>query len=214
MEITYLGHSAFKLKSKTTSVVTDPYGDGIGIKFSKIPADIVTISHDHSDHNNSSKVTDVKRVITGPGEYEISGVSIIGMKTYHDEKKGKERGVNTIYVFEMEGVRLCHLGDLGHKLSDNKIEEVGDIDVLFIPVGGVYTIGSKKAAELARDMEPRFIVPMHYKSSDLDTKTFGELEKVQAFVSEIGVPHEEMPKLQVKKGLVDEDQKVVILKRR
>lgn len=214
MDITYLGHSSFRLKGKTTAVVVDPYADDIGIKFPKISADIVTISHDHSDHNKSSKVKDVKRVIAGPGEYEISGVSIIGMKTYHDEKKGEERGVNTVYVYEIDGVRLCHLGDLGHKLSDKKIGEIGDIDVLFIPVGGVYTIDSKKASELARDMEPRYIVPMHYKTGDLNKKIFGELEEVQKFVSEIGVPHEEMTKLQVKKGLIDEDQKVVILKRK
>lgn len=214
MEITYLGHSSFRLKGKTATVITDPYDKSVGFNFPKVSADMVTISHEHSDHNQGSLVDGVKKVINGPGEYEISGVSIIGMSTFHDDKKGEERGENTIYIYEIDGVRLCHLGDLGHKLSDKKIEKVGSLDVLFIPVGGVLTIDSKKAAQLASDMEPRFIVPMHYKTKGLDEKTFGGLEEVQSFVTEAGLPHEEMGKLNVKKSLIDEDKKIIILKKK
>src|SRR5258708_40356795 len=120
MEITFLGQSAFKIKGKTTSIITDPYeGSMLGMKFTKTDADIVLVSHHHDDHDKVENVTNVKKVIDGPGEYEVAGVSVIGIQTYHDDKKGAERGKNTIYVIEVEGLRLLHLGDLGHKLEDD-----------------------------------------------------------------------------------------------
>src|SRR5579859_3239225 len=139
MEITYLGHSSFKIKGKSTSVVTDPFdSEMLGMKFTKIDGDIVLISHHHRDHDKIENVTNVKKVIDGPGEYEVAGVSVIGIKTYHDDKKGAERGKNTIYVIEIEGLRFLHLGDLGHKLEDFELKEIGTIDILMIPVGGTF----------------------------------------------------------------------------
>src|SRR3990170_1220611 len=154
MDITYLGHASFKLKGKNATLITDPYGSYIGIKFPKTSADIVTISHGHEDHANTASISDVKKVIDGPGEYELAGVSIIGISTFHDDKKGAERGRNTIYIIEMDELRVVHLGDLGHKLSEDTIEELGVVDVLMVPVGGVYTIGPTDAGEIVRDIEP------------------------------------------------------------
>lgn len=214
MEITYLGHSSFKIKGKNTTIITDPFSDSIGIKFPHHEADIVTISHQHDDHNNLANISNVKKVIAGPGEYEVAGVSMIGVATYHDNEKGAERGKNTVYVYEIDGLRLAHLGDLGHKLEEKQMEEMGDIDVLFIPVGGGYTIDSIVAAEVAQSIEPNFIIPMHYQQPGLDQNTFGQLESVDAFVKQTGITSENTPKLVLKETVSDEEQKIIILERK
>lgn len=215
MEITYLGHASFKLKGKTATLVTDPFSpDAVGLKFPKTVADIVTISHGHDDHSNVSSVSDYKKVIDGPGEYEVAGVSIIGISTYHDAQKGAERGKNTIYIIEMDGLRLVHLGDLGHRLSEDTLEELGDVDVLFIPVGGIYTIGPAEAVEIVRDIEPGIVIPMHYKVEGLNEAIFGKLSKVDDFISEVALTVERLDKLSIKKGDLGEEKKAVILQRR
>ena len=122
MDITYLGHSSFKIRTKTATVITDPFDPKmVGLKYSGVEGEIVTVSHDHSDHNAVDRVSLVKKVVEGPGEYEILGVTIMGYKTFHDNKNGSERGENTVYVIEAEGLRLVHLGDLGHLLSDDQL---------------------------------------------------------------------------------------------
>ena len=213
MEIQYLGHSSFRLKGKTGIVITDPYDPKmVGLKFSPGSADIVTVSHDHKDHNNVDAVKDIKKAITGPGEYEISDISIIGISSYHDDKKGEERGRNTLYIIEMDGVRAVHLGDLGHGLSDKVLEALGDVNLLMIPIGGVYTIGYQKAAEIVRKIEPNITIPMHYLLPGVDKKTFGKLDGPEAFLKEVGLPVENVGKLSIKAGDIGEEQKVVILK--
>jgi len=214
MEIIYLGHACFKLKGKNASVIADPYGEGIGLKLGKVEADIVTVSHNHDDHNNAKAVKEARMVIDQPGEYELSGISIIGIDSYHDEKEGEERGRNIIFVFEIDGVRIAHLGDLGHKLGDKITQAMGNIDILLIPVGGDYTIGPSKALEIVRVIDPYIIVPMHYKSSGLDEKIFGKLEPVETFLKESGVKVENAQKLQVKKETLEEEQKIVVLEKR
>jgi L-ascorbate metabolism protein UlaG (beta-lactamase superfamily) len=213
MDITHLGHSSFMLKGKTATVVTDPFDPKkVGIKYPKVSADIVTVSHDHDDHNNAAAVSDVKKVISGPGEYEINEVSIIGLSSYHDAKKGEDRGRNTIYVFEMDGVRLVHLGDLGHELTEKTVDEMGEVNVLMIPVGGVYTIDSKQASEVAKSIEANIVIPMHYKTAKKDEKTFGKLEGYDAFLSEVGLSVEKEKKLKVKSSdFVTDEQKAVVL---
>ena len=214
MEISYLGHSSFKIRTKSASVVTDPFDPGmIGLKFPPIEGDIVTISHDHGDHNNTGKVTGTKKVITGPGEYEVSGVSILGYGSFHDDKKGEERGKNTIYVIEAEGLRLAHLGDLGHELSDDLVNEMGTIDILMVPTGGVYTIGSKEASEVVSKIDPYFVIPMHYKVPGLTLAGAEKMEGVGVFVKEVGLSSENLPKFSIKKDDILEDQnaKVIVL---
>jgi L-ascorbate metabolism protein UlaG (beta-lactamase superfamily) len=212
MDITFLGHSSFRLKGKTASLVTDPFDPRVvGFPFPKVSADIVTISHNHDDHNKAELVKDVKKVVSGPGEYEINEVSIIGISSYHDDKKGAKRGKNTIYVIEMDGLRIVHLGDLGHKLSEKFIEKVGSVDVLIIPVGGEYTIDATQAAELVRTIEPKIIIPMHFKVPKLNAQTFAKISSVEPFLTQIGIPVEKTNKLNVSSIAIEEEQKVVLL---
>ncbi len=183
MDITYLGHSAFKLRGKTACVITDPYDPKfVGLKYPSSEADIVTISHNHNDHNQSQLVKGVRMIVNGPGEYEISGVSIIGMPSFHDGKCGEERGVNTIYVFEIDGLRIAHLGDLGTDLTDEQISQLGNIDVLMIPVEGEFTIGPKEAVKVVGEVGPFFVIPMHYKVAGLGPQ-FSKLEPFERFIS-------------------------------
>lgn len=217
MDITYLGHSSFKLKGRSASLVTDPYDSRyVGFKFPATEADIVTISHHHDDHDKAELVSGVKKVVDGPGEYEIMGVSILGFSAFHDDKKGAERGGNTIYVVEMDGLRLCHLGDLGHTLDDELVANLGDIDILMVPVGGGGpTIDASQAVSVVQTIEPSIIVPMHYNTPGLNPKVFAKLAPVDTFLKEVGLTAERLPKLSVKKEEIDpEAQKVVVLERK
>ena len=217
MEITYLGHSSFRIKTKSAVVVTDPFDPQmVGFKYSGAEAEIVTVSHQHSDHNAVSKVSGVKKVVEGPGEYEISGISIIGYQSFHDNKKWEERGKNVIYVIEAEGLRIVHLGDLGHAISDDLVSEMGPIDMLMIPVGGFYTINPKEAVEISSKIDPYFILPMHYKDSGINEKEFADLEPKETFLKEVGLTVEVLPKFSIKKEDIIENQstKVIVLERK
>ena len=217
MDITYLGHSSFKIRGKLATVVTDPFDSKtVGFKYPSVEADIVTISHDHADHNRADLVKGVKKIVTGPGEYEILGVSIIGISQFHDEEKGQKRGRNTLYVFEVDGVRAAHLGDLGHELSDEVVNQIGDIDVLMIPTGGFFTIGAKEAVEIVTKIEPYYVIPMHYKVEGINLDTFSELSPVEEFLTSSGLSVEKLSKFSIKKDEVIEDQgtKVILLERK
>ncbi len=214
MDITYLGHSSFKIKTKTATIVTDPFDSKmVGLKYSGTEAEIVTVSHSHSDHNAIDKVSGIKKVFEGPGEYEVKGVSIIGYSSYHDKEEGAKRGKNTIFVFEADGLRFAHLGDLGHTLSDNLVDEMGSVDILMIPVGGVYTIGSREAVDVVNKVSPYFVVPMHFAVSGLDPKTFSGLEPVDTFLKESGLAVEKLAKFSIKKDDIIDDQasKIIVL---
>lgn len=217
MDITYLGHSSFKIKTKTATVVTDPFDPQmVGFKYSGVEGDIVTISHSHADHNAFAKVGGVKKIVEGPGEYEISGVSIMGYPSFHDAKDGGERGKNTIYVIEADGLRIAHLGDLGHVISDEIVDEMGSIDILMIPVGGFYTISPKEAVEVCSKIDPYFIIPMHYKAEGINLSQFEHLESKETFLKEIGMTVETLPKFTIKKEDIIENQstKVIALERK
>lgn len=210
MDITYLGHSSFKIKTKTATIITDPYDpDMVGMKFPKTSADIVTISHDHGDHNKVDLVKDVKKVVDGPGEYEISQISIFGYRTYHDNKKGELRGKNTVYLIESEEMSILHLGDLGHKPDQAMIEKFGDVGILMIPVGGEYTIGVAEAVEVVSLIEPHIIIPMHYNHPDLKSNAFGKLSTKDEFLKEMSLPVETADKFSIKS--IPEEQKIVSL---
>src|SRR3989344_2417944 len=141
MDITYLGHSSFKLRGKGSIVVTDPFGPVVGLPFPKhTTADIVTVSHDHEDHNAADLVEGNPFVVRGPGEYEIKGVGVVGLGVFHDDAGGTKRGKNTIYRIELDGISIVHLGDLGHELSSAQVDSLDGVDILLVPVGGVYTI--------------------------------------------------------------------------
>ena len=216
MDITFLGHASFRIKSRNSVIVTDPFDPAmVGLKYPKIPADIVTVSHSHSDHNNVSAISEVKRLIDGPGEYEVGGVSVIGYRTFHDDKNGAERGKNTIFVYEMDELRLCHLGDLGHELSNDLVEEIGNIDVLMIPVGGFYTMSVEIAAKVSQLIEASIVIPMHFGEPGISNDLKQHLADVDEFVKLSGLSVEKMDKLTVKNGdIPEEGQKIVILERK
>jgi L-ascorbate metabolism protein UlaG (beta-lactamase superfamily) len=194
MDITWLGHSCFRLKGSHTTVITDPYPPGLGYSLGKPAAHIVTVSHQHEGHSYVQGISDEPRRVTGPGEYEISGVLIIGIATFHDREKGRERGKNTVYVVEIDEISICHLGDLGHVLNAEQVEEIDKVDVLLLPVGGVSTIGASMAAEIVRQLEPKVVIPMHYKTQALSRG----LEPVERFLNEIGIKQiDPQPKLSV-----------------
>jgi L-ascorbate metabolism protein UlaG (beta-lactamase superfamily) len=211
MEIQHIAHSSFKLKTGVATVILDPFTSdhpNLKLKFPKIDADIVTVSHDHHDHNGIEGVSGNPFVIHGPGEYEIKGVHVFGFQTYHDEKKGEERGRNTVFAIEAEGLTLVHLGDLGHLLENKLVEDLGDVDVLMIPVGGTYTIDAAKATDVVRQIEPKIVIPMHYKNPVSDLT----LDPVENFCKEMGVEApEHLDKLKITKDKLPEDTKVVIL---
>src|ERR1700682_4731011 len=208
MDVTWLGHGCFRLRGRNAAVVTDPYPPSIGLKLARMDADLVTVSHEHENHNYTQVVRDGAYEIHGPGEYEVAGVSVIGVPTYHDVEKGAKHGRNTVYLIEIEDVRICHLGDLGHKLEDAEAEAVASPDELLVPVGGRTALTAAQAAEVVRQLEPRFVVPMHYAIAGLKL----ELAPVDRFLKEMGVTASEpQPKLAVQRSSGEYDTKVVVL---
>jgi L-ascorbate metabolism protein UlaG (beta-lactamase superfamily) len=207
MEITWLGHSCFRIKGSEAAVLTDPYSPDYGYDLGKPKADIITVSHQHADHNYIQAISDA-RVISGPGEYEIGGVLIIGVPTYHDDARGEKKGKNTVYLIEIDEVTVCHLGDLGHVLTSEQAEELGDVDILLIPVGGNYTIDAPQAAEVVRQIDPKIVIPMHYQTPAVTM----DLEPVGRFLKELGVGElESSPKLSVTKSNLPENLQVRLL---
>ncbi len=183
MEINWLGHSCFRLRSRETTVVTDPPSKEKGYGLSGLTANIVTISHQHAGHNAAASCGGDPRIIEGPGEYEVGGVLIAGVRTYHDATHGQERGRNTAFVIELEDLRICHLGDLGHIPTAEQREAMSDIHILLAPVGGHSTIDAAGAAEVVSLLEPRIVIPMHYRT-DLFK---GELDPVDPFLKQMGI---------------------------
>ncbi|MFC1612867.1 MBL fold metallo-hydrolase [Patescibacteria group bacterium] len=214
MQIFYLGHSCFKLQNNNVTLITDPFDKTVGLKVPNIIADIATVSHEHKDHNNTSavKCNEVNPfVINMPGEYEVKGVFVYGIPCYHDDKNGEERGLNTIYRIEMDGVNICHLGDLGHLLTDAELSKIGNIDVLMIPVGGKFTIGAKEASAIINQMEPRIVIPMHYKMNK--TSSSLGLDSIEPFLKEMGISNPEITtKLKIsKKDLPQGAMEIVVM---
>ena len=213
MDITHLGHSSFKIKGKNAALVTDPFSaEDTGLKFPKVEAEIVTVSHQHGDHNfvGSGKweVGNETLVISGPGEYESKGVKILGISSFHDSSNGSERGKNTIFKIIMAGVNLCHLGDLGHKLEVGTVDLLDGVDILMIPVGEIHTIEVKIAAEIIAQLEPKIVIPMHYQVPGLKF----QLEPVEKFLLEMGKPEiKPVPKLTISKDKLPEEMEVIVL---
>jgi L-ascorbate metabolism protein UlaG (beta-lactamase superfamily) len=220
MNITYLGHSSFKLQGKDGTVVTDPFEPkNVGLNWNKVAADLVTVSHQHSDHNNLNGIKATKErdnrgtfIINGPGEYEVSNITVQGWATYHDEQSGTARGPNTIYLIELEKIKILHCGDLGHQLSEKIIEEIGQVDVLLIPVGGFYTIDANSAAKITKTISPSIVIPMHYQVFGLNPQVFEKLTGVEAFLKEMEVDTQPLDKLIVSPPTLPENTQVVVLK--
>jgi L-ascorbate metabolism protein UlaG (beta-lactamase superfamily) len=213
MDITYLGHASFRIRGKVATVVTDPYDSSVvGLKFPKhIEANVVTVSHAHEDHNSVSQIEGSPYIIDGPGEYEVKGVGVVGLSTFHDAEKGATRGKNTVYRIEIDGVTIVHLGDLGHVLTADQVDALGGADVVMVPVGGVYSLTPSQAVEVVNEIEPAIVIPMHYAREGLDQKAFGQLSPVSAFLKEIGKEVTPQPKLSLTKDKLPAEMQVVIL---
>ncbi len=178
MKIEWLGHSSFKLTESTgVSLVTDPFNaEEVGISFPEVSADIVTVSHDHFDHNCVGAVKEYRMLVNTPGDHGVDGVDIFGFKSYHDDKKGLLRGKNVVFRIRMDGVEVCHLGDIGEDLSPMLAELIGSINVLLIPVGGRFTIDAVQAKEYVDRLMPDVVIPMHYMMDGYRTQ-FDELDE-------------------------------------
>jgi L-ascorbate metabolism protein UlaG (beta-lactamase superfamily) len=195
MRIKWLGHSCFKITSKTgIRILTDPFDDNVGYKIPAVETDIITISHGHYDHNFVDCVKGNFEVINKVGNFYVKDIPITGIHTYHDAEEGAKRGNNIVYTYEIDGMKLCHLGDLGHELVPSQIEMIGKVDVLLIPVGGVYTINFEEAVKVVQQINPCIVIPMHYKTSALKfnlegvenfTANFESVERPSSQVLEI-----------------------------
>jgi L-ascorbate metabolism protein UlaG (beta-lactamase superfamily) len=214
LDVTWHGQSCFRLRGKNAVAVTDPFPQSIGIKPPKLEADVVTVSHPHPGHSNVEAIVNKDVfVVDGPGEYEVKGITVFGIRAFHDALEGAQEGGNTIFVLEVDEIRICHLGDLGHALDDETVEAIGTpVDVLMVPVGGGKALTADKAAEVVRSIEPRWVVPMHYRVPGLKL----ELDGVETFLKEMGVTEAvAQPKLVIQySGSGDADTKVFLLEQR
>ncbi len=216
MIITWHGHSCFKIQTRPQRggdeivIATDPFDKSIGLTPPQFKTDIVTVSHSHFDHANTQSLKGDPFVIDAPGEYSLGGITVEGVEAFHDSQKGQERGRDTIYVIESEDLRVCHLGDLGHILEEKQVEQIGQVDILMIPVGGTYTLDPKKAEEVIGQLEPGLIIPMHFKVPGLKLDITDE----DPFLKEFGAKVEEkLDKLTIKKKDLEEtENKVAVLK--
>ena len=208
MEISWLGHSCFRIKGREAAIVTDPFDKTLGYTMKKPTASIVTVSHDHPQHSNIKGVAGDFRVVSRPGEYEIANVFINGIATFHDASEGEQRGNNTIFFFEIEDIHICHLGDLGHVPTAEQVEQISDTDILLIPVGGGSTIGAAEAVETVSLLQPKLVIPMHYKTDVVKM----ELAPLDPFLKEMGlkevVPE---PKLKISISSLPSETTVVVL---
>ncbi len=210
MEITWYGHSCFRLAERSmATVVTDPYDhSSIGYDSLKLKADIVTISHHASGHNNTNAVKGTSHVITGPGEFEIGGVFITGVQTNGHGKEDDSELRNTLYVFDYDGITVAHLGDLDKVLTQTEVEALGTVNVALVPVGGGGGLNAAKAAEVISLLEPNIVIPMHYATPDAKLS----LDSLDKFLKEMGLGStDKQPSLKVfKSGLPDETHVIVL----
>lgn len=208
MEIVWLGHSCFRIRGKGITIVTDPFDRSSGYTLGKVTADAVTVSHFAPDHSNIGAIGGDPQIVDGPGEYEIRGAFIIGVATRRDPGRGGEKQRNTAYLMEIDDLTVCHLGDLGHILIPEQVEQMNNADVLLVPVGGNNTINAGQAAEVVSQIEPRIVIPMHFKTE----VTTLDLEPASKFLREMGVTDPKpLPKLTVNKGSLPEETTLVLL---
>jgi L-ascorbate metabolism protein UlaG (beta-lactamase superfamily) len=210
MEITWYGHSCFRLSERNfASVVMDPYDDSIGYPALKLKADIVTVSHEAPGHSYVEAVKGEKRVLTGPGEYEIGGVFVTAISTNPGgRKKQADDKANTLYLFDFEGLTVCHLGDMNHVPTQAQIEALGTVTVALVPVGGGGGLTAAQAAEVISVIEPSIVIPMHY----LTPTTTLKLEPVDKFLKEMGLTTVKTePSLKVSRSSLPEETHVMVL---
>lgn len=215
MKVQWLGHSSFLIVSESgTRIVTDPYEPGGfngAIKYGPLnqPVDVIVASHEHADHFFPKMVAGSPIIVKGPGEFVVAGIEFYGVPTAHDPSEGAERGKNTVFFFTVDGIKVCHLGDLGHVLNKDQCAEVGSVDVLLAPVGGYYTIGPEEAWKVADQLEAKIVIPMHFKTAKIDFP----IGPVDDFVKD--KPHVmrlDSSTLDIRKQDLPEERQIVVLK--
>lgn len=210
MKIKWLGHASFLITSDSgIKIITDPYEPDERLKYGEIKesADIATVSHEHGDHNNVAAVRGNPEAVRGTAR--IKGIEFKGIPTYHDDAEGKLRGNNTIICFEVDGIKVCHLGDLGHPLSGKQTAELGSVDILLIPVGGSYTIDAEVASQVCDRLKPKVIIPMHFKNDKCIFPIAGVDEFLQG---KEGVSRLDASEVEFKQGELPATTKTVVLK--
>jgi len=208
MEIVWLGHSCFRIRGKEATIVTDPFDKTLGYPMRKPTANIITVSHSHPQHSFVGGVAGNPRVVSRPGEYDIANAFINGIATFHDKDKGAQRGKNTVFFMEIDEVKVCHLGDLGHVPTTEQVEQMSGTDILMVPVGGGSTLDAAAAAETIGLLEPRLVIPMHYKTEVVKM----ELDPLDRFLKQMGVKEvETQPKLNVTKSNLPPETRVLVL---
>lgn len=209
MDITWLGHACFRLRGRDVTVLTDPPDPKSGHAIPKTEATVVTISHDHPGHASLKSVGGEPVVLRSPGEYEIKECLLTGLASFHDGDRGKTRGKNTVFVIRIDGVVVCHLGDLGHPIDEAELEALGDIDVLLVPVTGPeINLTPAMAADVVHQFEPKVVVPMAFEPEKKD----GVYKR---FLQEMGVKEvQPVPKLSVTRANLPEELQVVVLESR
>jgi|BEDMetMinimDraft_2_1075160.scaffolds.fasta_scaffold01875_2 L-ascorbate metabolism protein UlaG (beta-lactamase superfamily) len=208
MEITWFGHSFVRVRDKSITIAVDPYSPTLGLSPVKVFADVVLITHKHENHSYLQAIKGEYKLIDGPGEYEIKEAFITGFATYHDSKEGQELGKNTVYVVELDRLRICHLGDLGHLLDEVTLEQIGEIDVLLIPVGGGNSLKASEAAEVIGQIEPKIVVPIHYSLPGIKVP----LDPVEKFLKEVGSEQSvAQPRLNIASAPSDDTTRFVVL---
>jgi L-ascorbate metabolism protein UlaG (beta-lactamase superfamily) len=214
MDITWFGLSCFRIRESGITIVCDPYDKAVGLTLPKLRADIVTISHDRPGHNAADRVAGEPKVLRGPGEYEAKNVFTTGLATYHRKVKGDLAERNVAFFFEFGDLTVGHLGDIGEVPSQAEIEElnVGEVDVLLVPVGGGQTLDPTRAVELVGIFEPKLVIPMHYRQAGLVDAIADHLEPVEKFLKELGVAvPDPLDMVKITKSNLPEETQVVLL---
>lgn len=211
MEIEYNGHACFTIRTSLGTIVTDPFGEDIPYPVRELTADIVTVSHNHFDHNAVKRVKGNPYIVKEVGEHNYKGIKINGVGAFHDKNKGAQRGQNIIFTIEAEGIKICHLGDLGEILNDTQLKVIGEVDILLIPVGGFYTIEPEEAKILVKNMNPKIAIPMHYKTNYVKDWS---IKPVDEFLRDITFPVKkiESNKIEISKEILPKSTEVYLLK--
>jgi L-ascorbate metabolism protein UlaG (beta-lactamase superfamily) len=211
MEITWLGHACFRVRGREATILIDPYGKEHG-NLGRPSADIVLVSHAHPGHSHVDAVAGAPRTLSEPGEYEIKSIPIVGVQTAHDGEGGRRRGRNVAWVFQLEEISVCHLGDIGATLTSGQAEELGSVDVLLVPVGGHNTVNAAQAAEIVTQLEPKIVIPMHYAVAG---RSETPLEPVDAFLRQQGAAGAEpQARLTVTRPSLPDETQVILLEER
>lgn len=207
MKLRWFGQACFLIESrKGIRIITDPSDPSLGYKVPSLEADVVTVSHEHYDHNATEEVRGNPEIVRGVGEKKVKDIAIKGVNTFHDQARGTQRGRNTVFSFEIDGMKAVHLGDLGHVLTEEQIKVIGKVDILLIPVGGTFTIDAQEASEVVRQLKPKIIIPMHYKTPDIDLP----IEGAERFLS--GKKNvERLKELEITKEDLPKEEKIIVL---